>query len=97
MTDSATHAPPAITSSAAYQPFGITDFLLFTMAVIWGINFVVVKYATHIFNPVAFTGLRVGFALTLIGSLLAEMFASQRSDRESTMRTSSRPCTRMSR
>lgn len=30
------------------------------MAVIWGINFVVVKYATHIFNPVAFTGLRVG-------------------------------------
>ena len=32
------------------------------MAVIWGINFVVVKYATHIFNPVAFTGLRVGIA-----------------------------------
>jgi drug/metabolite transporter (DMT)-like permease len=30
------------------------------MAMIWGINFVVVKYATHIFNPVAFTGLRVG-------------------------------------
>ncbi len=32
------------------------------MAVIWGINFVVVKYATHIFSPVAFTGLRVGTA-----------------------------------
>jgi drug/metabolite transporter (DMT)-like permease len=30
------------------------------MAVIWGVNFVVVKYATQIFNPVAFTGLRVG-------------------------------------
>jgi drug/metabolite transporter (DMT)-like permease len=45
------------------QPsFGVTDVLLFTMAVIWGINFVVVKYATHIFNPVAFTGLRVGTA-----------------------------------
>jgi len=28
--------------------------------------------------PEIFTGLRVGFALTLIGSLLAEMFASQR-------------------
>ena len=28
--------------------------------------------------PKIFTGLRVGFALTLIGSLLAEMFASQR-------------------
>ena len=32
------------------------------MAVIWGINFVVVKYATQVFNPVAFTGLRVGTA-----------------------------------
>ncbi len=62
MTDSATHAPRAITSSAAYPPFGITDFLLFTMAVIWGINFVVTKYATTIFSPVAFTGLRVGTA-----------------------------------
>jgi NitT/TauT family transport system permease protein len=28
--------------------------------------------------PEIFTGLRVGFSLTLIGSLLAEMFASQR-------------------
>jgi NitT/TauT family transport system permease protein len=28
--------------------------------------------------PEIFTGLRVGFALTLIGSLLAEMFASHR-------------------
>jgi NitT/TauT family transport system permease protein len=28
--------------------------------------------------PEIFTGLRIGFALTLIGSLLAEMFASQR-------------------
>jgi drug/metabolite transporter (DMT)-like permease len=32
------------------------------MAVIWGINFVVTKYATTIFKPVAFTGLRVGTA-----------------------------------
>jgi drug/metabolite transporter (DMT)-like permease len=30
------------------------------MAVIWGVNFVVVKYATEVFSPVAFTGLRVG-------------------------------------
>jgi NitT/TauT family transport system permease protein len=28
--------------------------------------------------PEIFTGLRVGFSLTLIGCLLAEMFASQR-------------------
>lgn len=62
MTDSATHAAPVIGDSTAHPAFGLTDVLLFTMAVIWGINFVVVKYATHIFNPVAFTGLRVGTA-----------------------------------
>ena len=48
--------------SAAHPSFGVTDLLLFTMAVIWGINFVVTKYATTIFKPVAFTGLRVGTA-----------------------------------
>ena len=36
------------------------------MAVIWGINFVVVKYATQVFNPVAFTGLRVGTVAVLL-------------------------------
>ena len=43
------------------------------MAVIWGANFVVVKYATHIFNPVAFTGLRVAVAAVF---LLAAAFAT---------------------
>ena len=42
------------------------------MAVIWGINFVVVKYATHVFSPVAFTGLRVATAAIF---LLAVAFA----------------------
>jgi len=42
------------------------------MAMIWGVNFVVVKYATRIFNPVAFTGLRVGTAAVF---LLAVAFA----------------------
>ena len=60
MTDSATQSTPVI--STAHPAFGLTDVLLFMMAVIWGINFVVVKYATHVFNPVAFTGLRVGTA-----------------------------------
>jgi drug/metabolite transporter (DMT)-like permease len=36
------------------------------MAAIWGANFVVVKYATHIFSPVAFTGLRVGVAAAFL-------------------------------
>ncbi|MFL5488334.1 MAG: DMT family transporter [Gemmatimonadaceae bacterium] len=59
MTESVGRSP-TVAASAAQHTFGLTDVLLFMMAVIWGINFVVVKYATHIFNPVAFTGLRVG-------------------------------------
>jgi drug/metabolite transporter (DMT)-like permease len=62
MTDSAQRAAPVIADPAAHRSFGVTDVLLFMMAVIWGINFVVVKYATQVFNPVAFTGLRVGTA-----------------------------------
>ena len=66
MTESATH-PSAITADPAAHPtFGLTDVLLLTMAAIWGTNFVVVKYATHIFNPVAFTGLRVGVAAAFL-------------------------------
>jgi drug/metabolite transporter (DMT)-like permease len=65
MTESA--APPSVVGdSAAHHSFGLTDLLLLTMAVIWAINFVVVKYATHVFNPVAFTGLRVGTAAAFL-------------------------------
>lgn len=59
MTQTAVQVRPA---------FGVTDLLLFTMAVIWAINFSVVKYATGSFTPTAFTGLRVNLAaLFLIG------------------------------
>jgi drug/metabolite transporter (DMT)-like permease len=71
MTESVGHTP-AIADSAAHHSFGLTDVLLLMMAAIWGANFVVVKYATHIFSPVAFTGLRVGVAaLFLLGFALA--------------------------
>lgn len=66
MTESAVSPSSATADSATHPAFGFTDVLLFTMAVIWGINFVVVKYATHIFNPVAFTGLRVGTAAVFL-------------------------------
>src|SRR3982074_1778177 len=66
MTESATQPSAIRVDPAAHPAFGLTDVLLFTMAVIWGANFVVVKYATHIFDPVAFTGLRVGVAAALL-------------------------------
>ncbi|HJP86316.1 MAG TPA: DMT family transporter [Gemmatimonadaceae bacterium] len=52
--------PIAVSESSSHPGFGMTDLLLFLMATIWGSNFVVVKYATSIFTPLAFTGLRVG-------------------------------------
>src|ERR1041385_6908084 len=52
-------SPLAIPETASQPKLGVTDVLLFMMATIWGINFVVVKYATHLFSPLAFTGLRV--------------------------------------
>jgi drug/metabolite transporter (DMT)-like permease len=59
MTESVSQ-PLAIAESSSHPGFGLTDVLLLAMATIWGTNFVVVKYATRIFSPVAFTGLRVG-------------------------------------
>ena len=69
--------PPEMAGSAVHQGFGKTDLLLLTTATIWGINFVVTKYATTIFNPIAFTGLRVGTAaMCLVAFALAGRRAS---------------------
>ena len=40
----------------------LTDFLLLLMAVIWGINFSVIKYGTLFLAPLAFNGVRIPIA-----------------------------------
>ena len=72
---------------------GVIPIILFTLAAVHSTKPILIKtgrvlkltrfqMVRWILFPAAipeiFTGLRVGFALTLIGSLLAEMFASQR-------------------
>jgi NitT/TauT family transport system permease protein len=72
---------------------GVIPIILFTLGAVQNTKPILIKtgrvlklsrsqMARWILFPAAipeiFTGLRVGFALTLIGSLLAEMFASQR-------------------
>jgi len=72
---------------------GVIPIILFTLAAVQSTKPILIKtgrvlklsrwqMVSWILFPAAipeiFTGLRVGFALTLIGSLLAEMFASQR-------------------
>lgn len=72
---------------------GVIPIILFTLAAVRNVRPILVKtgralkltpwqMAMSILFPAAlpeiFTGLRIGFSLTLIGTLLAEMFASQR-------------------
>jgi NitT/TauT family transport system permease protein len=72
---------------------GVVPIAIFTMGALRNLNPVYLKTArvqrlspwqtasTILFPasvPETFTGIRIGFALTLIGTLLGEMFASQR-------------------
>ena len=52
--------------SRTFAGFGKTDALLFLMAIIWGVNFTVVKFATGLMQPLAFTGLRVMLAAAVL-------------------------------
>jgi drug/metabolite transporter (DMT)-like permease len=61
-----------MTESQTFAGFGKTDGLLFLMALIWGVNFSIVKFATELMEPLAFTGLRVILAAVV---LLAFVFA----------------------
>jgi drug/metabolite transporter (DMT)-like permease len=57
-------------SAAASLPgFTVTDLLLLVMALIWGVNFVVVKFATNAFAPLAFNALRIGLATIVLFAL----------------------------
>lgn len=48
-----------------------TDVLLFTMALIWGVNYSVVKRGAQLFPPLAFNALRVSLAAIVLLSLAA--------------------------
>jgi drug/metabolite transporter (DMT)-like permease len=64
-----------MTSSEEHRTFGKTDALLILMAIIWAVNFSVIKYAVQSFSPLAFTGLRVALAAAV---LLGIAFAQRR-------------------
>jgi drug/metabolite transporter (DMT)-like permease len=51
------------------RPFGWTDLSLLLVAIIWAINYSVVKYAALIMGPLAFTGLRVCLAAIILVAL----------------------------
>ena len=47
----------------------LTDLLLLCMALIWGLNFIVVKFATGVFAPLAFTIVRVTLAVVVLWTI----------------------------
>jgi drug/metabolite transporter (DMT)-like permease len=56
-----THAP-----AISHRRVTATDGLLLLMALIWGVNFAVVKFATGAFAPLAFNMLRIGLAVVVL-------------------------------
>lgn len=74
MTDRHTNQQPPANESDNRQPagFGATDLLLLFMTVIWGSNFIAIKYSLEDFLPLSFNGLRFAIAsLTLLAATLA--------------------------
>lgn len=55
------------------QRWGLTDLLLLTMALIWGINFSVVKFGTQVVAPLAFNGARTLLASAALCTVVAVM------------------------
>lgn len=65
-----------------FAGFGKTDGLLFLMALIWGVNFSIVKFATAVMQPLAFTGLRVILAAAVLLAFSSTRRASLPSQRD---------------
>jgi drug/metabolite transporter (DMT)-like permease len=65
------NAPGRVEHGSASPGVWLTDLALLAMAVIWGVNYSVVKYATGVVEPLAFNAMRVAIAavvLLLIGA-----------------------------
>ena len=67
-TDTATDA---VTALAARPAFGATDLGLVLMAVIWGVNYSVVKAGLAVMSPLAFNGARVTLAAAVLFAVAA--------------------------
>src|SRR3954470_8706837 len=72
MESTAGTAPAPGPSAASTKPaFGVTDLSLILMAMIWGVNYVVVKFATGVLQPLSFKAIRVGIAAIILVSFVA--------------------------
>jgi drug/metabolite transporter (DMT)-like permease len=60
-----------MTESQEHSAVRRTHVLLLLMAVIWGVNFSLIKYATQVIPPLAFTGLRVWLSASVLLTIAA--------------------------
>jgi hypothetical protein len=49
---------------------GVTDLLLLLMALIWGVNYIVAKFGTQAFAPLAFNAARIALATAVLWSIV---------------------------
>jgi drug/metabolite transporter (DMT)-like permease len=57
-------------AGAVTSVFGATDLLLLLMALIWGVNYAVVKFGTQAFFPLAFNSARMTLAVTVLFAIV---------------------------
>lgn len=61
---------PVLRSISAPAGVTVTDLLLLVMALIWGVNYIVAKYGTQVFAPLAFNCARIGLATVVLWSIV---------------------------
>lgn len=75
-------APVPPSAPAPRAGASLTDLMLLTMALIWGVNFSVVKYGTRVMPPLAFNALRVLLATLVLGGLALALRGQRPSRRD---------------
>ncbi|MES2178437.1 MAG: EamA family transporter [Gemmatimonadota bacterium] len=68
----ASSAYRSTTETTQRAPAGltVTDLALLAMALIWGLNFIVVKFGTGVFPPLAFSSVRMSIAVVILWSIV---------------------------
>ena len=73
---------PDRTEAAPRSGAWLTDLMLLAMALIWGVNFSVVKYGTRVMPPLAFNALRVLLATVVLCGVAFALRAQRPSARD---------------
>jgi drug/metabolite transporter (DMT)-like permease len=64
---------PGRAGDIARPGVSLTDGLLLLMSIIWGVNYVVVKYGAGLVDPLAYNGIRVAVAAVILTGIVAVM------------------------